>query len=77
MKHATYEQIKQMSIEAKANNETYWLPLEPESLRGVNESPVLLVLAIFTPEVFVLIAYLSVCWLCFSNYIDTHSEHLN
>ena len=72
--HATYEQIKRLTLEAKAQNETYWLPLEPESVRGINESPIILVLAIFTPEVFVLIAYIALCWLCFSAYIDSHTR---
>ena len=34
-------------------------------------------MAIFAPEVFVLITYLALCWLCFSVYIDSHSEGLN
>jgi hypothetical protein len=61
----------------KLNNETYWLPLEPESMRGIDQTPILLVIAIFTPEFFVLIAYISLCWLCFATYIDAHSEHLS
>lgn len=64
-------------MEAKANNQTYWLPLEPESVRGINQSPILLVVSVFAPEVFVLISYLALCWLCFSTYIDAHSQHLN
>lgn len=46
-------------------------------MRGINETPIVLVLAIFTPELFVLIAYMCLCWLCFATYIDAHSEHLN
>ena len=34
-------------------------------------------MAIFTPEVFVLITYLALCWLCFSAYIDSHIQSLN
>ena len=77
IKYATYEQIKRLTIEAKEQDETNWLPLEPESVSGINESPVILVMAIFTPEVFVLITYLALCWLCFSAYIDSHVESLN
>ena len=77
IKYATYEQIKRLTIEANAQNETHWLPMEPESISGINESPVILVMAIFTPEIFVLIAYLALCWLCFSVYIDSHSDVLN
>ena len=77
IKYATYEQIKRLTIEANAQNETHWLPLEPEEISGINESPVMLVMAIFTPEVFVLIAYLALCWLCFSVYIDSHSQGMN
>ena len=53
------------------------MPLEPETISGINESPVILVMAIFTPEVFVLITYLALCWLCFSAYIDSHIQSLN
>ena len=66
-----------MAIEAQAQNETNWLPLEPDSVDGINQSPAMLVLAILTPEIFVLYAYLALCWLCFSNYIDSHSQDLN
>ena len=61
-----------MTFEAQAKNETHWLPLEPEHITGINESPMLLVVAIMTPEVFVLISYLALCWMCFSAYIDAH-----
>lgn len=66
IKYATYEQIKRLTIEAKEQNDVYWLPPEPETGSGINESPVMLVIAIFTPEVFVLISYLALCWLSFS-----------
>lgn len=77
IKYATYEQIKRLTIEAKEQDVTYWLPLEPDSISGINQSPVLLVMAIFTPEVFVQIAFISLCWLCFSAYIDSHTHGLN
>ena len=37
----------------------------------------MLVIAIQTPEIFVLFAYLALCWLCFSNYIDSFSMGMN
>lgn len=67
-----YEDIQAAKQDAVAQNQTYWLPLEPDSVSGINESPILLVLAIFTPEIFVLFTYLSLCWLCFCAYIDAH-----
>ena len=51
--------------------------MEPETVSGINESPVLLVLAILTPEIFVLFAYLALCWLCFCAYIDAHDPGYN
>lgn len=72
----TYEQIWRLATEAKNNNVTLWLPLEPEYLNGVNESPLFLVLSIFAPEVFVLVTYLALCWLYFSSYIDAHEQAL-
>ena len=66
-----------MTIEAKEQDETHWLPLEPESISGINDSPVILVMSIFMPEVFVLISYLALCWLCFSAYVDSHIQSLN
>lgn len=63
-----------MNLEALNANETLWLPLEPEHLTGINEAPFVLVLTVFTPEVFVLITYLALVWLCFSAYIDAHDQ---
>ena len=34
-------------------------------------------MSIFMPEVFVLISYLALCWLCFSAYVDSHIQSLN
>ena len=63
-----------MSIEAENNNQTYWLPPEPEEVYGINESPVVLVSTILGPDVLIQITYLALCWLTFSTYIDAH-EH--
>ena len=34
-------------------------------------------MSVFAPEVFVLIAYLALCWLCFSTYIDAHTSSVH
>jgi hypothetical protein len=57
-------------------NETYWLPLEPDNVNGINEAPIVLVLTVLTPEVFVLITYLALVWLCFAAYIDAHEKEM-
>ena len=53
IERATYEKIMSMGLEAEMKNETFWLPLEPEEVKGINESPVMLVSTILVPEVFV------------------------
>ena len=55
-------------------NQTYWLPVEPEEIDGLNNSPVMLVVCFFTPEIFVLISYMALCWLAFAAFIDAHHE---
>ena len=72
IKHATYENIKQLSSEFKASNNTLWLPVEPEEMNGLNKSPALLVTAIFTPEILVVVSYLALAWLYFASFIDSH-----
>ena len=71
IKYATFEQIKNETLKT---NDTYWLPLEPENITGINEAPFVLVLTVFTPEIFVLITYLALVWLSFSAYIDAHDQ---
>ena len=72
LKYAIYERIKKLTIQAKAENETYWLPLEPKYVSGLEQAPKTLVVSIFGPDVFVIISYMALCWLCFSVFIDSH-----
>lgn len=30
--------------------------------------------AIFTPEIFVIVSYLALCWLYFATFIDSHDQ---
>ena len=70
---ATYETILAATLK-QSITDTLWLPVEPESINGFEESPVLLVAAIFTPEVFVVLSYLALTWLYFSTFIDSHDN---
>ena len=72
VKPDTFEQISSLNQKVISSNETVWLPLEPTDLDGINAAPVVLVLAITSPEIFVVITYLALCWLCFAAYIDAH-----
>ena len=72
LKYAVYERIKKLTIRAKAENESYWLPLEPKYVSGLDQAPKTLVVSIFGPDVFVMISYMALCWLCFSVFIDSH-----
>ena len=77
IKQATYEEILGLTYGPSSSNTTYWLPVEPEEMNGLSNSPVMLVVSVFTPEVFVVISYLALCWLCFASYIDAHYESGN
>ena len=74
IQEATFDKIKELAMDSKASNETLWLPVEPEEMNGLKQSPALLVVAIFTPEVFVVVSYLALCWLYFASFIDSHDS---
>ena len=46
-------------------------------MSGLKESPVLLVTAIFAPEVVVVVTYLALAWLYFASFIDSHDSVVN
>ena len=74
LKYATYQRIKRLTLISKANNETNWLPIEPDHFNGLDCAPKMLVTAIYAPDVLIIIAYLALSWLCFSSFIDSHSS---
>ena len=46
--------------------------MEPKHISGLDQAPKSLVIAVFGPDIIVVITYLALCWLCFSVFIDSH-----